>query len=183
METVDTLVGRTARNWGWILAYGILLIVVGIFAMMNPIVTGLTVGIILSISFLFGGAFSLFAAFKDAGWQAKTVDILFGILALLTSFIFFVNPFGGAISLTWVFGVMLLITGIFELIAAFRAESEKIWLILLGIFDILIGLWATFFMQPGAALIVLATFVGITFIFRGVMLTVIAFKLRNLTKT
>ena len=170
------------RNWVWMLAYGILLVVAGFFAMWHPLATGLAMGVILAVSFAFSGAGSLIAAFRDAGWQAKTVDVLFGILMLFAAFVCLVNPFGGAVSIVWVIGVIFLITGVYEFVAGFRAGREKVWLILLGVVDMLLGFWATFMMPPDAALVALAAMVGLVFVFRGAMLSAFAFRLRDLTK-
>lgn len=183
MDAVQSATGSVGRNWGWMLAYGILLMAFGVFAMMNPIATGLAVGIILAVSFLFAGVGSLIAAFKDAGWQAKTVDILFGIMALFAAFICFANPFSGAVSIVLLIGVLFLILGGYEVVAGFRTGGEKLWLILLGVVDMLIGFGAAFFMTPDAALVSLSALVGIGFVFRGALLSILAFKVRGLASS
>lgn len=182
METIQSAIRGVGRNWGWMLIYGIVLIVFGIFALMHPLATGLAVGIMLGISFLFGGVGSLFAAFNDAGWQAKTVDILFGAMSLFAAFVCIANPFSGAVSIVWLIGILFLVMGGFEFVTGFKTDGERIWLILLGVVDMLIGFWAAFLMPPGAALLSLAALVGIAFIFRGAVATMLAFKVRGLTK-
>lgn len=164
------------------LAYGVLLVLIGFFALAHPFATALAAGLLLGTSLAFGGAASLIAAFRDAGWRAKTVDLLFGVLILIAAFICLADPFSGAISLAWVIGIIFLITGFYELAAAFRIGSNRISLILLGVVDIALGLWMTIFMGPGAALIALAGVVGIAFVFRGVLLSVAALKLRGLAR-
>lgn len=182
MNTIASDLKQVGRNWSWMLAYGILLVVLGIFAMTHPLAMSYGVGIILSVSFLFSAGGALIAAFRDAGWQAKTVDVLFGVLSLLAAIIFFVNPFSGALTVIWVIGVMFLIMGGFEFVAGFRSNSDRVWLIMLGVVDMLIGFWATFFMPPTAALVALATLVGLAFMFRGILLAILAFKTRGLAK-
>lgn len=182
MDTFGTVANGAGRNWIWLLLYGILLIIIGIIASMNPLATGLAVGLLLSFSLFVAGVGSLIAAFTDFGWRARTVDIVYGILALLGGAICLANPFGGAISLVWVIGVMFLVIGGFELMAGFRASSEKLWLILMGLLDLGIGFWATFLMPPGAALVALTVLVGFGFLFRGVLLTMLAFSVRRLTR-
>ena len=182
MDNPATGVRRFGRNWGWMLAYGVLLVIVGVIAIWNPLATGLAVGLLLSISFFVAGAGSIFAAFSDAGWQAKTVDVLYGVLALVAGFLCLLNPFGGALSVVLVIGVILLIAGAFEIVSGFRAAHDKVWLILLGVADLLIGGYTVFFMGPGAALLALATIVGLSFLFRGVLLSVLAFNVRGLSK-
>ncbi len=182
MVTTEATTERAARNWGWILAYGVLLIIVGIFALVNPLATGLAVGVLLGSCFLVGGIISLGAAFQNVGWRSKLVDIVFGLLALVAGFICLVDPFGGAVSLVWVIGVFFLVNGGFEFVEGMRTGHEKIWLTLLGVCDMLIGFWATFFMGPGAALLALAMLVGIGFLFRGTLLSALAFQVRSRAK-
>ncbi len=182
MDNANKSADGIGHNWGWILAYGILLIVVGFFAMWHPLATGLATGIVLSVSFAFGGVGSLIAAFQDAGWQAKTVDILFGILMLFAAFVFLVNPFGSAVSVVWVLGVIFLVMGGYEFVAGFRTNHTRVWLILLGMVDMLLGFWAAFMMQADAALVALAAIVGMLFVFRGALLSAFALVLRNMRK-
>lgn len=170
---------RLGRHWGWVLGYGIFLIVVGIFAMLHPLATGLAMGVLLGVSFLFSGVGALIAAFKDAGWQSRAVDILFGLLSLLAAGACIVNPFSGAVAIVWIIGVVFLIMGGFELAAGFRAGRDRGWLILLGVIDGLLGAWAAFFMPADTALVALATLVGFAFLFRGALLSALAFRLRG----
>lgn len=167
------------RNWGWMLTYGILLIFFGIFLMMHPVITSMSIGVLLGLSFAFAGIGSLVAAFRDAGWQAKLVDVLFGVLALFAAFVVLVNPFGGAFSLVWFAGIMFMVIGLFEIVNAFRVTADKFFLFILGVFDIFIGGYIAFTMGAGAALITLALWVGLGFIFRGVIVSMLAFKLRK----
>lgn len=173
---------KIGRNWGWMLAYGIVLVLAGIFAMWHPIATGLAVGVMLAVSFMLGGVAALVAAFRDAGWLAKTVDVVFGLLMLFAAFVCLVNPFGGAVSVVWLIGILFMISGGYELVAGFRSAHEKVWLILLGILDLGIGLWMAFMMSPGAALVALAVLIGASFIFRGVLVSALAFQLRSAAK-
>ena len=181
MESIRSEIRSVGRSWGWMLAYGLLLVALGIFAMMHPVATGLAVGLILAISFLVAAAGALVAVFRDAGWQAKMVDILFAILAIIAGALCLANPFSGATTLIWLIGIMFLVVGGFEIFSGLKAGGDKIWLILMGILDMFIGFWAAFMMGPAAALVSLAVLVGISFIFRGVLLSTIAFRLRGLT--
>ncbi len=179
METLAGAVARARRAWGWMLAYGILLIIVGWFAAFNPIATNVAVGTLLAVVFVFGGVGSIMAAFRDFGWQAKLVDIAFGVLALLGALIMFANPFVGSLSLVWAAGFFFFLSGIVELVSAARATSDRWWLILLGVVDVALGAYVAIFMPPGAAMITLAWFIGIGFIIRGVILSALAIQLRS----
>lgn len=181
MNTVHSAIRSIKRRWGWMLAFGVLLVLTGIFAIMDPLATGLAVSAILFASFLIAGIGSLVAAFQDGGWQAKTVDIVFGVLALLTAFLCISNPFGSAISVVWVAGIFFIVNGIAELANGFRADSDKGLMILLGVVDLLLGIYVAFVMGPLAALATLAFMVGIGFIARGILVSMLAFKVRSVT--
>ena len=182
MDSVKAGIKRAGGKWGWMLAAGLVLILIGIFATTNPVATGLAVGVILASTFAIGGCVSLIAAFKDTGWQAKTVDVLFGLFALIASFICLVNPFGSAVSLIWVGGVFFIANGVVEIVSALRRGPNRVMLGILGVIDILLGIYIAFYVGPLSALVVLAFFVGVGFIVRGVMLSVLAFRVRGLAK-
>lgn len=169
------------RQWGWMLATGIILVVIGVLAALHPLATGLAMGTLLAVVFLIGGVASLAAAFRDAGWQAKVVDILFGVLALLGAIVCVANPFSGAISLAWLIGVLFLVSGIMEILAATRASSDRILLGILGVVDVVLGAYVTFAIDPAGGLVLLALMVGFGFIARGVLLSALAIRIRNLT--
>ncbi len=80
----------------------------------------------------------------------------------------------------WVIGIMFIVMGVFELVGAFQVDTDRVWLILLAILDIVIGYWAAFRMGPGDALLALAGLVGIAFLFRGVLMSVLAFRVKGL---
>lgn len=181
MNDINSTIRSVKRQWGWMLAYGILLVVTGIFALMAPGVTAIAVSAILFATFMISGIGTLLAAFRDAGWQAKLVDLLFGILALLAAFLCIANPFGSAVTLVWIAGIFFIVNGISELVGASRAGDDKGMLILLGAIDLLLGIYLAFFIGPLAALATLAFVVGLGFIFRGIVVSILAFKVRGLT--
>ena len=76
------------------------------------------------------------------------------------------NPVVGAISLTWVMGAWFLVGGIFELGLGFSIPSGRGWLILVGIVNILLGVWVVM-LDPAQAFAFLGFLVGISLIFRG----------------
>jgi len=51
---------QTGKGWGWMLVFGILMILVGIFGLINPLTIALAVGYIIGFSILASG-FSLFS--------------------------------------------------------------------------------------------------------------------------
>ena len=181
MTSIEDGVSTVRRAWGWMLAYGILLIVVGWFAAFHPIATNLAVGVMLGVAMVFVGVASIIAAFRDFGWQSKLVDVLFGFLALLGAFLFLAMPVLSATGLVWAAGIFFIVNGGFELYNGFKSSEDRVFLIVMGIIDLALGIYISTFMPLGAQIVTLALFVGFGFIFRGVILSVLAFKVRGLT--
>src|SRR3546814_17953336 len=74
-------------------------------------------------------------------------------------------------------GAWLLVSGIFEIVSALRIAHDRAWRLVLGVLDVVLG-GLLLFSGPGTGLVFLAFCVGISFLFRGVFLVVLALGLR-----
>ncbi len=183
---IDRSLGAAAprairRSWGWILAYGILLIVIGAVAMFNPVPTNFAIGVLLGVVLLIAGVVSFIAGFRDFGWQTKVVDFLFGLLALIGALVFLAMPVLSAASLVWAAGIFFIVNGVFELYHGFKASEHRTMLLVVGAVDLLLGIYLAFLMPIGSQILALAWFVGLAFIFRGVLLAIVAFGVRKMS--
>lgn len=170
-----------SRSWGWILAHGLLLIAIGAIAMFNPVPTNFAIGVLFGILLLIVGIASFVAGFRDFGWQTKMVDFLFGLLALIGAFVFLAMPVISATSLVWAAGIFFIVNGLFELYHGFKSSEHRAMLLIVGAIDLLLGIYLAFLMPIGSQILALAWFVGLAFIFRGVLLAIVAFRVRKLS--
>ncbi len=92
--------------------------------------------------------------------KKKGVDwsyLLLGILFIMTSLISFRNPFGNLVSIVLVFAIFAIVRGIFEIIIGNKVKNLsgfKFYLpIILGIFNILIGIYFMFNIHIGVAVL------------------------------
>lgn len=169
-----------AKNgWGWILAYGIIVLLIGIVALLNPVATGFATGILLGIILLFYAGAAIVAGLSALSQRARWTEILLGVLALVAGVFVLSNPFAGALSLVWAIGAWLLIAGIFQIIGAFRMTQDRGWRLFMGIIDAVLGGFLLFG-GPAIGLVWLAIAVGISFLLRGLFLILVAFGVRNL---
>jgi len=111
---IGTEFPRMRRAWGWILAYGILLIIIGAIAMFNPVGTNMAIGVLFGLMLGIAGIVSIVAGFRDFGWQSKLVDFLFGALALVGAQI---------LALAWLVGLGLIFRGLLLAFVAFRVRA------------------------------------------------------------
>lgn len=169
------------RNWGWVALRGVVAVLFGIFAFVWPGKTLAAVVLVFGAFALADGILSLIAAFKvrDQGkpfWSLLIVGLL-GIAAGAATFFW---PGMTALVLITFIGAWALVMGIFEIVAAIRLrkEIEGEWLLgLSGLLSVLFGLFVLF--QPGAGALALIWVIGGYALFFGVLLIVLAFKLKG----
>ncbi len=170
--------GRTT-GWGWILAYAVLVILIGILALANPMATGLATGVLISVILLIYGGTAIAAGVSALSKRARWTEIALGVLALVAGGLVLLNPFAGALSLVWAVGAWLLVAGIFQIVSAFRAAHDRGWRLLLGVTDAVLG-GLLLFSSPALGLAWLAVAVGISFLLRGFFLILLALGIRKL---
>ena len=172
-----------ARNWGWFLALGIVLVVLGIAAIVFPFVSTIAAKIALGWVFLIGGILHLVHAFGAQGWRGVLVDILVGALYVIAGGWLAFFPLTGILSLTILLAVMFIVEGIFEIIASFRLRPEAGWgyLLFSGIIAIVVGLliWMGL---PSSATWAIGLLAGINLLVSGWSFIFIAFAGRDATK-
>jgi len=169
-------------GWGWILAYGVMLAVIGVLALVEPLATGFATGIFLAFVLVVGGILGIVAGFSARGWRSSWLDFAVGLISLVLGLLILWDPFAGALSLVWAIGLWLVLCAIMEFAAAARTALHRGWLIVLGIIDLVMGL-ALMFAGPAAALVFLAMVVGISFLLRGLFLAIFALRLRRRLET
>jgi uncharacterized membrane protein HdeD (DUF308 family) len=166
-----------AKKW-WVLALrGVLLIIIGLIAFVNPLAWITFVGVYMLID----GAAMLFSGFgtQPAG-QSRWPLIVIGILGIVAGIIVLVNPVLGGITLTIVIAAWAIVTGILTIIAAVRVREEidnEWWLIISGVLAIIFGILV--FQNVLAGILTIAWVFGIFAIVAGILSIVLAFRVRD----
>jgi uncharacterized membrane protein HdeD (DUF308 family) len=158
----DTGVGR-----GWFIALGVVLIILGLVALWNLVDATLVTVIIVGWVMVIAGIANVIGAFmSSAGVGWRILQGLLGILFVIVGFNIIAEPLAGTLALTVVIGAMLIADGIFRIVAAFMDRAANaVWMILLGVLNILLGLWIwTNIPVSGLAI---ALFVGVQLIVAG----------------
>jgi uncharacterized membrane protein HdeD (DUF308 family) len=176
------MVNFLQRAW-WALALrGLLAIGFGVLALFWP---GITLGVLV----LFFGAYSLVDGFfSSAGALAHRKEdkswwlfLLSGLAGIIVGVLTFFLPGLTAFALVLLIAARALVVGVFEIIAAFnlRREINNEWfLVLNGLLSILFGI--VLFAMPGVGALALVTAIGIIAILIGILLVVVAFRVRNM---
>jgi uncharacterized membrane protein HdeD (DUF308 family) len=168
-----------SRNWGWLLAFGILMIILGVFAIGAPVVATIAVQFALGWILVIGGVAEGIHAFMAQGWRGFLFELLSAILYLVVGVLLLVNPVGGALALTVVLAVFLIVEGIFKIVMALRVRDHGGWgwLLASGILSLVLGflIWAEW---PASGLWIIGLLVGIQLLFTGWSLVMLALAAR-----
>jgi uncharacterized membrane protein HdeD (DUF308 family) len=173
-----------SRNWWAVLLRGICAVIFGLAAFTWP-------GITLAVLILFFGAYVLvdgiFAVASSFGRrkEGKFPWSLFivGLISIVVGAITFVWPGLTALVLLYLIAAWAIVRGIFEVVAAIelRKQIEGEWfLIFAGIASVIFGILLMFW--PGAGVLALLWLIGTFAIIFGVLLIILAFKLRGIKK-
>ena len=171
----------------WFIVYGVLLIVLGLFAIALPAVATLAVELTVGWLLLIGGIFGLIAVYQagraESGfWWNLFTSIVF-ILAGLT---LLARPLAGVITLTIILAAYLLAGGIMRVIVSIGYRSELPnawgWVLFSGLVDIALAL-IILSGFPGTAAWVIGLLVGINMFMMGVAIVMVALAVRKSAST
>ncbi|MEO6999781.1 MAG: DUF308 domain-containing protein [Terracoccus sp.] len=112
---------------GWlkplVIAMGVLIVIAGIICLVRPGTSLLVIAIFLAIGWIFEGIAALAQAFMaDRSVGARIFFIISGIVSVIAGLVVAIFPGSSLVLLTRFGGIMLVIIGIAEVIAAFMAR-------------------------------------------------------------
>jgi uncharacterized membrane protein HdeD (DUF308 family) len=172
------MIEALTRNWWAVALRGLAAVLFGLMAIIWP---DITVGVLVALFGAFalvGGAFTIIAAFQgdtsDRWWYVAD-----GMLSILIGVIAWVWPGLTALSLLAFVAVWAIVTGVLEMVAAFRLRKvlANEWLLGLGgLASVVFG--AIIVIAPGDGAIALIWLIGSYAILFGVLLIALGFRLR-----
>lgn len=164
----ESVFGEVQKNWGWLLAGGILFLVLGTIGL------GMTVALTMAGVFFFGilafvgGILEIVEAFKCKGWKSIMWHLAIGVLYILAGIMIVRNPLGASLILTLALAIILIVVGIARIIVSFHMKGfgNWIWPFLAGIVSVILGgiIWAKW---PISGLWVIGLFISIELIVQG----------------
>jgi uncharacterized membrane protein HdeD (DUF308 family) len=175
----ESQMDQLQRNWGWLLALGIGLIVLGLLDIALPAIATLAIGIFVGWLLLIGGVAQIVHAFSARGWKGFVLHLLGGVLYLLVGGWMILNPLLGVLALTLLLAAFLLVQGIFQIALALRIRPARAWgwPLASGVVTALLAI-LIYAGWPSSALWVIGLLVGIHLLISGVSLTMLALGAR-----
>jgi uncharacterized membrane protein HdeD (DUF308 family) len=167
------------RNWGWFLALGVVLVLLGTFALLYAFIATITTVLIFGWVLLFDGILHAVAAFWARQWSGFFLHLLTGVLSVIVGLILVRHPVEGGLTLTLLLAAFFMVSGVFRIFAPLMMQFPSWeWVVLGGVINLILGLliWNQW---PASGLWVIGAFVGIDLIFRGWSYIMFALALRS----
>jgi uncharacterized membrane protein HdeD (DUF308 family) len=156
-----------SKKWGWFLAIGIILVILGMIGIGATFALTLTTVTFFGFLIVIAGVFQLIDAFRQKGWSLIG-NILIALLYGAVGYTMITNPMLASATLTLFIAWALIAIGIIRIVVAFRMKGAPgwIWTLIAGIAAIVLGImilnnW------PESGLWVIGMFVAIELIFNG----------------
>ncbi len=156
------------RNWGWIVALGVVLILGGVAAALMPALASIAVEAMVGAVFAVGGVCQVIHAVRTEGWRARAWALVSGALYLLGAALLVLNPLAGLMALTLVMATLFLLDGGLRIAMGLKMRPEKGWgwIAVGGVASAILGaLIVALF--PGISLTILGLLVAVGLIFEG----------------
>lgn len=169
---------QARKDWGWYVALGVLLILVGIYAIWAEGAATLASVFALGIVLLIAGIGQLVAAFMARGAGHVILLLLVGVLDIIVGLMLLEHPIGGALVVTLLLAALLVFGGVFRFVSALWLQFPNYgWVALSGVLSTILGLllWAQW---PISAIWFIGFVVGLNFIFAGITWTWLGLKLK-----
>jgi uncharacterized membrane protein HdeD (DUF308 family) len=159
---------RLHDKWGAIAAFGALLVLLGLTAMMFSVFATIATVTINGVVFLVAGVAEIGIGMHSQGWDRFFLWVIGGVLYLFVGLVCIFNPVLAITVLTLVLGAGLIAAGVVRLYLALQLPVERPRLLVFaaGVVTILLGLiivthW------PADSTWVLGTLLGVDLLFNG----------------
>jgi uncharacterized membrane protein HdeD (DUF308 family) len=171
----------TAIDHWWVFALrGLAAVIFGILAFVWPDVTLAVLVLFWGAYALVDGILALVSAFRT-GHDHRWALLIEGIVGIGAGVVTFAYPGLTALVLVYIIAFWALITGLLEIVAAFRLRKvidNEWWLVLSGALSLVFGI--VLVAAPGAGALALVWVIGAYAVLFGIVLFALAFRLRSM---
>jgi uncharacterized membrane protein HdeD (DUF308 family) len=175
------LIARLGRHWGWILTYGILTLLLGVFVLAWPGETLLVIAVLFGVQLIVSGIYRLGSSFgsADVAGGTRVMLALLGVLSIIIGLWAVRHVLLTLLALTVFLGIFWIVNGVIDAFTALshREMPARGWRVVSGLLSAIAGLIVLSY--PGLTLLGLATVLGIWLLIFGGMEISASFQLRR----
>jgi uncharacterized membrane protein HdeD (DUF308 family) len=166
---------------GWIIAFSIVLIVLGVLAIILPAFASAVFTSVMGWIALISGIVMVVESFQSRPIRGFWLHLLVGIFYIIAGVYILFNVGAAMLALTFAFGILFIAEGIYTIIMAFtnRAGHRMSWLMVLnGMITLILGIMVIN-RFPVSALWLIGLYVGISLLMSGVAALTAALAIRK----
>jgi uncharacterized membrane protein HdeD (DUF308 family) len=170
------------RSWFAFFALGVILVILGMVAMGHAVFMTFVTVQFYGFLLIGGGILQAANGFWQMRWSGFFLDVLAGLLYLFLGLMFVIHPEAAALVLTLLIAMVLMVAGVFRLIAAISGQFPNwFWIFAHGLISLLLGIsiWRGW---PLSGVEVIGLFVAIDFLLNGFALIMLGLGLRSAAK-
>jgi len=166
---VVAVFGALEKNWGWLLAFGIISILLGGAGLYMTFGLTMATVVFFGALLLAAGLLQLVQAFGCKGWKGMLAHVMIALLYVAAGMLILIDPLLASSLLTLVLAGILIVVGLVRIIMALQVRGMAAgwyWALLSGLVSILLG-GMIIAKWPASGLWVIGLFVAIELIFSG----------------
>lgn len=169
------------KGWGWWVAFGILLILLGLVLLGTPVVGSLASVFVLGCLLVAGGFLHVVTAFMERPSDDFWMHLLVAAFMFVIGILMLSHPDATLVTLTLLIAAFFLGVGVFRTLSALVAKFKGWgWVLLNGLISLILGILILVH-WPAASLWVIGLFLGIDFIFAGWSIIMSAIYVKKVT--
>lgn len=169
------------QNWGWIVALGVAMVVMGAIAIGSSVLMTVAFVTLFGVLLTIGGVTQVAQAFMLRGSGRFWTRFLFGLLYVVAGILIVARPFGAAEALTLIVAAFLMASGLVRIFSALQTRHLPGWgwMVVSGVLNVLLA--SLIYAQwPASGLWVIGLFVGIEILMGGAACISAGLALKNL---
>src|SRR5580692_5636666 len=183
-QLTSSVASSLHAHWRPFLTEGIILLILGILAIVVPPIATIAVEVLVGWLLLMSGIVGLIATLRMRSAPGLWWSLLSAILGIAAGIVLLAWPLSGALSLTLILTVFLVLEGVVSILYALEHKRELSgrWGMMLfsGVVDLVLA-GIIFAGLPGTAAWAIGLLVGINLVFGGSALIAMALHARNIT--
>jgi len=168
------------RSWGWFLALGILLTVLGVACIVFDVTATFATVLVFGWLLFISGIFALVQAFFIGTWSGFFLYLLSALFRGFTGYLLIRYPLAGAETLTLVLASFFIVGGVFRAVGSGMIRFPRWgWALFSGIVSVVLGVMLLV-QIPVSGVWFIGFAIGVDLIFDGVAITGFASAIHNL---
>ena len=176
----SNLISAIKANSRMAVVAGIIMLVCGVLAVAAPLAAGISITFLVGLLLIAGGVAQCVLAFQTGAFGRGLLIFLVGALTAVAGFFMISQPIEGLAAITIFLAAYFIVTGVFELIAAFQIKPAEGWgwLLFNGIVTLILGvlIWRQF---PLSGVWAVGVLFGIKLIMSGWWLILVGRRVRG----